>query len=221
MLFTVQLLCLFNVTNIHFSVLQLCNWQSQLTNYLGFLLLNLKKLCCLLQKNPKDMLCLKSLAPHMNHETVLCDPYKNQKNLKRDIWTQSVIFERKVWFLNAKFDLWTQSVISILKVWLQQAREWFQHATVWFKTQSVIFQRSVNLTGPNVFTTRTRVIFTCTRVIFTRKVQFLPTECEFTHNSHTRVKFWHECVWYDTHECDNDTFECDFYTLSVISTRRV
>jgi hypothetical protein len=65
----------------------------------------------LITESQKTMLSFASLATHMNHEIVLCDPYKNPKNLKRDFWTQSVIFDRKVWFMNAKCDFNTHSVI--------------------------------------------------------------------------------------------------------------
>jgi hypothetical protein len=83
---------------------------------------------------------------------------------------------------------------------------------------------SIISTRKKVITIRTSVVSTRTRLISTRRVRFSHEECdlhvEFGFYSH-ESNFETYSVEYDSHECDNDTLEGDFYTQTVISTRIV
>jgi hypothetical protein len=132
-----------------------------------------------------------------------------------------MIYTRRVWFSPA-VSFWNA------QMWLRHVPVWFQHAflhadcdfhsqsvistrRVWFYTQSGIYTHtSVILTRKSVIMKLTSVIHARSNVIYTRRMSF----------AHA-VLFWpHKCD-YDTYECAINIQKSDFYTQSVISTRRV
>jgi hypothetical protein len=65
----------------------------------------------------------------------------------------------------------------------------------------------------NETTTCTNVISTRSKLVSTNRIRFKHAEC----SSHTYQSNFDTYVYkYDTHECDNDTFERDIYTQSAI-----
>jgi hypothetical protein len=147
----------------------------------------------------------------------------------------NVIYTCRLYFLHAECDFNTHKIGFYTQSKISKRRMWFYTQVVLSTYTRVSFKRMrVNMTLTSLIMTRLRVflyaeynfytqsvISTHTRLVSTRRVRFSHAECDFTCRVILHAHDSKYACEYDTHKYDNDTLECDSYTQSVISTRRV